>query len=109
MTNTQAARRLVPLAAVAGLLALVAVKGYGSDATVWPRLTCQAALTQLMRDPDSLSVSNVTAEREDGGWAVEGRYQARNGFGGMNSDRFICVTEPGGLHPLVVTDEMLEQ
>lgn len=99
--------------AVGAVLALAACGGdggvgYGRVVAV---NSCQAELASILRDPESLEVENVETERgedEPHGWVVSGDYRARNGFGGMNSDFFTCVTGPAGDDPVVLTGEQLD-
>jgi len=79
----------------------------GPDIVAVP--ACEAELTDLMRDPGSVTFDEITSDDiPDSGWSVTGGYGARNGFGGMNKGVFVCFTSDDGTDPRVFTDESLE-
>lgn len=63
---------------------------------------CASYLETHLRDPDSLSIDSVTQSVESAGKA--GSYtvytymdiRARNGFGGMNRERYMCQADVTG-------------
>jgi hypothetical protein len=72
---------------------------------------CQTTLTESLRDPDSAEFEDVDAAQEGtdrpDGWLVEGNYRARNGFGGMVNDFFVCTTAADGTDAEFFTGESL--
>jgi hypothetical protein len=102
---------LLALAVCGLLLALDSSLGRGvAGAELVTVPGCEAELRAMLRDPDSLETSNITVDRNYSsngtpGRRVMGDYQARNGFGGMNNDVFVCVTSADGTSPGVATGE----
>ena len=57
--------------------------------------TCQDAVRDRLKDPDSAQFRDVTTERSDKGWSVEGEVNAANSYGGMDEYEWFTCTVPG--------------
>lgn len=73
---------------------------------------CRAELAGALRDPSSLTIEDMSIEQgenEPHGWVAIGTYRARNGFGGMNSDVFMCTADADGANTEVLPGESLDE
>lgn len=97
------------VAAAAGVLTAGGIVAYGftsTDPQAWAesmaKVHCVGATVERMRDPDSARFEDIEAEPpepdaddDEDGWIVTGTVRARNGFGGMTSNGFMCAAGPG--------------